>query len=198
MATLTAVDIVVMAMIVLGGLAGLARGFVTEVLSLAAWVAGIVALKFLYAPGKTLLLTLIHNEAAASVTAFLLIFIIAYAIVRYIAQSLGDRTRSSIVGPIDRLLGLGFGALKGLVGAAVIWLLIGLAHDKLDDGQPLPAWLEAGRTAPLLTMSTRTLTDFVATGDVAAAAPRPGEKGYKPADRDALDKLLDGTDSTAI
>mgnify|MGYP003351013173 CR=1 FL=1 len=34
---------------------------------------------------------------------------------RTIARAIGSRTRTSILGPVDRALGFGFGALKGLM-----------------------------------------------------------------------------------
>ena len=41
------------------------------------------------------------------------------------------RARNSVVGPVDRVLGAGFGALKGLIGATLLYLAAqpGLRHD---------------------------------------------------------------------
>lgn len=191
MATLTAFDIVVLLMIVLGALAGVMRGFVTEVLSLLAWVAGIFAVRFGFVGLKAFLLRFMENDAGAAILAFVLLFLGAYIAFRYIAQSLGSRTRSSIVGPVDRLLGLGFGAFKGLLGAAVLFLLLKFAVEVVDPGKPYPAWLQAGRTEPLLEMVSKAMVDFVEDVRRPASKAKPGDPGYDPDDRDALDKLLD-------
>lgn len=217
LASLTPFDIVVILLIGLGGIAGLLRGFVTEVLSLLAWVAGIVAVRFLYAPGRDLARGWLHNDAGAALLAFVVIFVTAYIAFRFVAQMLGTRTRASIVGPLDRLLGLGFGAFKGLIGAAILFLLLTYGLDVLDKGGPRPAWLQAGRTEPLLQMTSKALVDFVdktragqpigkslgeavlpADKSIVAPADKPADKpvarpdaGYRPTDRNALDKLLD-------
>jgi membrane protein required for colicin V production len=215
MASLTAFDIVVLLIIALGALAGLARGFVTEVLSLLAWVAGIVAVRFLYAPGKVFAARLVGSEPGGAILAFTVIFLAAYIAFRYVAQLLGSRTRASIVGPIDRLLGLGFGAFKGLIGAAILFLLLTMGLDLLDNGGPRPAWLQAGRTEPLLEMTSKAMVDFVEktrgaplpaalgggtllpphTDTPAAAKPDKKPGGYTETDRSALDALLGKADT---
>lgn len=161
MASLTAFDIIVLLLIGLGGLAGLMRGFVTEVLSLLAWVAAFFAIRFFYPAGKVFAAKLTGTEAGGAVLAFVLIFLIAYIGFKAIAGMLGSRTRNSVVGPLDRVLGLGFGAFKGLLAASVIYLLGTMVFDVIDPGEPRPEWLRAARTAPLVEVSSKAMTDFV-------------------------------------
>lgn len=190
MAALTAFDVVVLLLIVFGGLAGLARGFVTEVLSLLAWVAAIFAVRYLYPSGVLLAGRLTGNASAASVLAFAVIFIVAFVAFRGIAGSLGSRTRNSVIGPLDRLLGLGFGAFKGLLGASVLFLLGTMVFDVLDPANPRPEWLRAARTAPLVELTSKAMVDFVEERrhphDASAPAPVA-----KPRERGAFDRLLD-------
>lgn len=213
MANLTAFDVVVLLLIGLGGLAGLARGFITEVLSLLAWVAAILAVRFLYPTGKALAFHLTGTASGAAILAFVVIFLVAFVGFRLIAQMLGDRTRASVVGPVDRLLGLGFGAFKGLIGASVLYLLLQFGYDTVEAGAPRPAWLRAARTAPLLDVSSKAMVDFVEKrrhpagaapgsasdrGAAGSASDRGGAKGYSPGDRGALDRLLDTSDKTPV
>ena len=218
---LTALDVVVLLLIVLGGMAGFARGFVTEVLSLLAWVAAIFAVRLLYPAGQRLAFHLTHTDSGAAILAFVVIFLVTFIAFRMIAAELGDRTRSSIVGPVDRVLGLGFGAFKGLLFAAVIWLVLGLGFDTMDAGGPRPEWLTATRTAPLLEVTSRAMVDFVEkrrhpvapTADGADAADPAGPvlppghppihrdgkgRGYNRDDRSALDRLLDSGGKTPL
>jgi membrane protein required for colicin V production len=224
MAALTALDIVVLLLILLGGLAGLARGFVTEVLSLLAWVAAFFAVRLLYPAGEKLALRVTHTESGAAILAFAVIFLTTFIAFRMVAAELGDRTRSSVVGPVDRVLGLGFGAFKGLLFAAVIWLVLGLGFDTMQSDAPRPAWLTASRTAPLLTVTSKAMVDFVEkrrhpVADADAADPAdpaapvlpPGHPpighghggdrthhGYTSDDRTALDRLLDSGGKTPL
>ena len=39
--------------------------------------------------------------------------------------------RQSVVGPVDRVLGAGFGALKGLIGATILYLVLNLGYDTI-------------------------------------------------------------------
>ncbi len=211
MASLTALDVVVLLLIGLGGLAGLARGFVTEILSLFAWVAALFAVHFIYPFARPLAIHLTGTEAGGSILAFVGIFLIAFLIFRSVAQHLGSRTRNSVIGPLDRLLGLGFGLFKGLIGAAVIYLVLGFGYDVIDAGGPRPAWVETGRTRPLLELTSKTMVEFVEArthrgeltrpdsgGSDSGTGNRPRrngksshDKGYDPAQRGALDRLLD-------
>ena len=67
MAGLTAFDVVVGLLVGLLALGGLARGFVGEIVSLLAWVAGIVAVRLFYTPAKALLAHLTGTEAGGAI-----------------------------------------------------------------------------------------------------------------------------------
>ena len=61
-----------------------------------------------------------------------------------------------MLGPFDRLLGGGFGALKGLLGATLFFLLANLATDMVYGPQAdRPQWMTKSRTYPLLNASGR-------------------------------------------
>ena len=191
-APFTALDIVVLLLIVLGAILGMLRGFVQEVLSLLAWVAGIVALRFFYTPAAALASEWVGSASGGAVLAFAVVFLGAFIAVRMLATALGQRTRASVVGPVDRFLGFGFGALKGLIGASLLFLGITLALDTAWGAEePRPEWLRASRTLPLLRVSSRAILDFV---DDRRGRPRAdgkaGEDGYSDRARDALGDLI--------
>ena len=162
MASLTALDIIVLLLMGIGALAGLSRGFVTEVLSLAAWVAGFAAVRLFYVPAKAVALRFTGTEAAAAVLAFAAVFLTAYLIVRALAGGIGGATRKSLIGPLDRLLGFGFGGLKGLLVGALIYTAGVMVFDVIDPERPRPDWLVPHRTAPLVEATSKAMTDFVA------------------------------------
>jgi membrane protein required for colicin V production len=161
---LTALDILVLLLVGGGVVLGVIRGFVTEVISLFSWVAAIIALKLFHAPAAAMLADVVGTPGGASVLAFALVFLIVFIGGKFIAASLGKRTRQSVLGPIDRMLGLGFGALKGLLAATLIFLLFNLGYDTVyGGGAPRPDWMRASRTYPLLNASGRAVIDFVET-----------------------------------
>lgn len=208
MAGLTVFDVVVVLLVGLLALGGLARGFVGEIVSLLAWVAGIVAVRLFYTPAKAFAANLTGTEAGGAIAALVVLFLAGFLTVRIIGDKLSAGTKSSLIGPIDRVLGLGFGAAKGVLAAALIFVVANMIFDTIDPGEPSPEWLAKARTAPTLAMISRTLVDFVgeharvapdsAALDAARRAGMPRDSnhgmdddGYAPGQREALDKLLD-------
>src|SRR3546814_2145456 len=87
--------------------------------------------------------------------------------------ALGRRTRNSIVGPVDRALGFGFGALKGLILASLLFLLAVLVLDTTGGGPTeRPDWLTQSRSYPLLNATSASIADFV-------DRRRHGEPGFE-------------------
>jgi membrane protein required for colicin V production len=83
--------------------------------------------------------------------------------VKLLARSLGGKARRhSVLGPFDRVLGGGFGAIKGLLGATLFFLLANLATDMVYGPQAdRPQWMTKSRTYPLLNASGRAIVDWV-------------------------------------
>lgn len=159
---LTALDIVVILMVSGGALFGLIRGFVTEILSLIAWILVIFALKLGHAPLMVALSGVVGTVAGAAVLAFAIIVGLTYFGGRMVARAIGARTRTSIIGPIDRALGFGFGGFKGLIFASLSFLLIVLITDTVGGGpRGRPEWITASRTYPLLSATSASIADFV-------------------------------------
>lgn len=172
MGALTGLDMIVLLLVGGGLVLGFMRGFVMEVLSLLAWVAAIVALKFLHDPVSAALEKPIGTDAGAEVAAFALIFGIVFIGGKLIARSMGTASKKSVVGPIDRVLGGGFGALKGLIGATLLYLGANLVYDTIyGQAAERPEWIAKSRTYPLLHASGRAIVDFIE----ARRAQQPGQ-----------------------
>lgn len=159
---MTALDIVVLLLVGGIGVRGFMRGFVTEAMSLVAWIAAIAAVKLLHDPLSYALADVVGTEGGAAVLAFALIFGITFILGRIAANRMGNVSKSSSLGSFDRVLGLGFGALKGLIGASLIFLFLSLLYDTLYGGRSeRPEWMTDSRTYPLLNATSRALVDFV-------------------------------------
>lgn len=159
---LTALDMIVLLLVAGAAMLGLKRGFVTEVLSLFAWVAIVAALKMFHVPLAAALSKSIGTPSGAAVAAFAIIAGVTYIGGRIVANAIGKRTRTGILGPIDRALGFGFGALKGLILASLGFLLMTLVLDTARGGPTQrPEWMVASRTYPLLNATSAGIADFV-------------------------------------
>ncbi|NOX27953.1 MAG: CvpA family protein [Gammaproteobacteria bacterium] len=121
------VDYIIIAIIVVSTLISLIRGFVQQVISLVSWVLAFgLALKF--GPDLSLHLTeYIALEAARQALAFFLIFItvvLTGAIIGKIASKLISAVHLSLG---DRLLGLIFGAARGVIIVLTVTFFIGIS-----------------------------------------------------------------------
>jgi len=161
---MTALDVFVFLLLFGGGAVGFVRGFVHEVVSLFAWIVAIAMLKLFHTQLWTGLENSFgSNPASAAVVAFAILFIPSFVIVKLLARSLGGKTRRhAVLGPFDRVLGAGFGALKGLLGATLFFLLANLATDMVYGPQAdRPHWMTKSHTYPLLNASGRGIVDWV-------------------------------------
>ncbi len=158
---MTALDIFVLLLMGGAGLLGFKRGFVTESLSLGAWVLAIAAVKMLHGPVSAALAGMVGTESGGSALAFALVFGSSMFVGRMIARKIGEETKSSFIGSFDRVLGLGFGVVKGLILATVVFLFSALILDFLRGPDHRPDWMTQSRTYPLLRASGDALVGFV-------------------------------------
>ncbi len=173
---MTALDILTLLLMGGAGLLGFQRGFVTESLSLVAWVVALVAVKIFHAPATAILEGTVGTWGGGAVLAFALVFGITFMIGKMIARSIGDKSKKSFIGGFDRVLGLGFGAVKGLIGATLIYTVAALVNDTVyGGGSDRPGWMTESRTYPLLDASSRALVDFIGERRKAGKASAEGE-----------------------
>lgn len=159
---MTALDVFVLLLLGGGALVGFVRGFVQEALALLAWVAGIAALKLFHSDLAVWLAHKVTSPGGASLLAFALLFLPVYVAVRLLARAAGRTARRSVLGPVDRVLGGGFGMLKGLVGAILFFLLANFATDIVYGGEAdRPEWMTSSRSFPLLNATGRATVDWI-------------------------------------
>lgn len=158
---MTGFDIAVLVMIALGAITGFMRGFVQEVFALAAWVLAIVAIRVLHTPLSAGLVKYVGNENGASVLAFALLLLVPYAIVKLLSDRLGSASRNSVIGPIDRVIGFGFGAIKGSVIVVMAFSVLVLGYDTIWGAGGRPQWITQARTYPFVNAGSEALVKLI-------------------------------------
>lgn len=159
---LTSLDIFVLIVVAGAALLGVKRGFVYEVLALGAWVAVVFAVKLFHLPLSRSLAGWVGTPSGGATLAFAILAGGVWLLGRVVANAVGSRTKSSVLGPVDRGLGFGFGALKGLLIVSLLFLLMTLLFDFVGGGpRRRPAWMRESRTYPLLDATSRGIADFV-------------------------------------
>ncbi|MCX7557577.1 CvpA family protein [Xanthomonadaceae bacterium JHOS43] len=135
---LTWLDIVLLAILGLSAVVGLWRGFISEVMSLAVWVAAFW-LAFVF--GLTVAgLFEAHVDAPTArwLLGYAAVFLLALVVGGLLTWLIGKLVKSTGLSGTDRVLGLGFGLLRGAAVACALVLVAGFT--------PLPqeaAWRDS-------------------------------------------------------
>ncbi len=120
-------DFAFLGIVLLSLVIGMLRGFVREVLSLATWIlAFVVTLKFAPLAAEHLQDT-IHAVAARTAIAYALVFFGVLIAGAFVSHLVGVLIRSSGLRPIDRMLGLGFGLLRGALLIVAVVMIAGFS-----------------------------------------------------------------------
>ncbi len=129
------VDAVMLAVIALSALAGFLRGLAREALGLAAWLAAALLASRCYGAGLKLARRWIDDPQLADVVCFVIVFVVILIALSVLAGLLSRLVRLSVLGGIDRILGAGFGILRGAVLLVLAFIVLGIvvAPDRWPD-----------------------------------------------------------------
>lgn len=126
-------DIAILTVVLVSTLISLIRGFVKESISLATWiVSGLIAMTY-YLVLADLLLPYVESPTISQAVAFAILFItslIVGAIINYMVSQLVSKTGLS---GTDKLLGMIFGAARGVLIISMIILFAGLTPMPAED-----------------------------------------------------------------
>lgn len=118
------VDYLILAIIVISTLISLLRGFMREIVSLVTWVIGFwVALRFARQLGDVF--SIIHNPSVRVVIGFAILFIVILILGAAINFLIGRIMEKTGAGAADRILGMLFGMVRGIVIVAVLVIVAG-------------------------------------------------------------------------
>lgn len=209
---ITLLDGILIVIMLISALLAMIRGFVREVLSIAAWVAAAAAAFFLYDKVLPFVQPHISHKQIAVAVAAGGVFLVTLIVVSFITMRISDFVLDSSIGALDRTLGFVFGAARGLLLVVVGMLFFNWFIPKADEQ---PTWVADAKSKPLLDMIG---------GKLMAALPEDPEKqileqfrnpqrgtaddgadaadgadpdtadapdgGYKPGEQQGLDRLI--------
>src|SRR5215510_1675055 len=148
---ITILDFILLGVMLVSALLAMIRGFMREVLSIAAWV--IAAGTTLYAYSKLLptAKTYFNNDIVAAGVVIGGTFLLTLIIVSIITVRFSDMVLDSRIGALDRTLGFLFGLGRGLLIVVVAFLFF--------------AWLVPPRTQPSWVANAKSRVVLQQTGD---------------------------------
>ena len=159
---MTGFDFIVLIIVGVAAVGGFMRGFVQEVVSLAAWIFAALAIRSIHTPLTAQLSEYIGPGITTAILAFALLLLIPYAAMKVIANNLGKATRNSILGPIDRVLGFGFGAVKGMIITVIAFSVFVLGYDTVWGFGGRPGWITSARSYELVDAGSPSLVEIIA------------------------------------
>jgi len=139
------VDLAILGIVAVSAVLGLSRGLVREVLGIAAWaLAGFGAWR-LGPYGFSLTHSVISNDDLAEIVAYAVCFLILLIVFSLLSNLLGRLVQVSVLGGLDRTLGVLFGLARGSALVIVAYILAGLAQ---PDSAAWPQPVQQARTLP--------------------------------------------------
>ncbi|MFZ4536749.1 CvpA family protein [Propionivibrio sp.] len=143
---MTAFDYVVMAIVVASVALGIWRGVVGEIIALVAWVLAFFAAKLWGGEVAGIFLTGIADPALRIVAAWVLVFVAVLVVMALLRLAVSGLLKALGLSLTDRLLGIVFGAARGLIIVLVLVAVGGMASVAKEKW-----WVEAYFSAPLET-----------------------------------------------
>jgi len=150
-------DATVIAVVVLSGAFAFVRGFVREVLVVAAWIGAAFATLYSFSFLQPVLREYISSALIADAATGLAIFIVTLVVLSLISHGIAARVRGSSVGALDRSLGFVFGLARGAVLVCIAYMVLTWFLPTNDQ----PAWIRNARVTPLVEQASAALLKLV-------------------------------------
>src|SRR6185312_9117218 len=178
---ITLLDLILLGVMLISGLLAMVRGFMREILSIAAW--GAAALVTLYSFNKLLptAKTYFNNDTVASVVVVAGVFVGTLIVVSVITVKISDMILDSRIGALDRTLGFLFGLGRGLLIVVVAFLFF--AWLVPDHSQP--QWVRGAKSKVVLQSTGQWLMSMLPDDPESTILKRL--KHENPGDEDASD-----------
>ncbi|MBW4933317.1 CvpA family protein [Marinobacter sp. F4206] len=179
------IDWVIITLITVSTLISLKRGFVKEALSLVTWVGAFILARTFHPQMQTLLESTVETPLVRLIAAFAILFFGTLIVGAIINNMIGHLVRATGLSATDRVLGMGFGLLRG-----VVVVIVAIAFTRYTPLAQDTWWRESlmiTRLAVVEDWSRRTLGDEFARflGPATEGQGEPGssqqQEGVEPA-----------------
>jgi membrane protein required for colicin V production len=144
------------------------RGFLWETLTIFAWVTAAFACLYFGPYIIPLTKSLVHQDWLASLLAYAAVFLAVFIPLAFISSRVSDSVKHSPIGPLDRVAGVAFGIVRGLV-------IVGIAYLAFTYFVPIrsqPRWLTEAKLLPIVQSTADILLTVV--------PDHPGDYTYVP------------------
>lgn len=206
---LQALDFLIIGVLLVSASLSLIRGFTKEVLSITGWVVSGYAAIFLGPSMKPVLAEYVTIDWVVSGGSMLLVFLITLISFSFISSQISGQLKGSSLGPLDRSLGILFGAARGLFIVCIAYLGISAVIPEKDH----PDFIADAKLRPMLQTGSRSFVALVpldrlplnlsnigetVSERVNEAVKDVGPEILQEVGESALQRVLDGAQSIEI
>ena len=146
-------DVVVLLILGFSGILAFARGLSREIISIIALLAGLIGALFIFGRYRIDVQNFIRPSWLADGALFIGVFATLYLLISFVLRGWAKTLRGRTPGLIDRLLGFGFGVLRGAILASLFVMII---TKSAKGGEPAE-WMSEANTYPSLRKISDTL-----------------------------------------
>ena len=182
------VDIVVLGLVLISGAFAMMRGFVKEGFVLLSLICGSIIATRYYPDLQPWMRHQIKSRVTADITTWLTLFVGTLILFIPISSLVVSKIQGQAMTAIDRSLGFVFGAIRGLLIACLLYLLVAQFWNKPKDE---PYWIKEAHSRPLLQAGADLIKELV---PIRKDAPKDDED--KADDNDSEDSAS-GNDADA-
>lgn len=213
---ITILDIILLVVMLISGLLAMIRGFMREILSIAAWAAAAVTTLYFYSRLLPFAKQYFNNDIVAAAAVIGGVFLGTLLIVSIVTIRVSDMILDSRIGALDRTLGFLFGLGRGLIIVVVAYLFF----DWLVPQKSQPAWVSGAKSKVVLAGTGDWLKSMLPDDPESTILkrlkrpkPEDGEEqpstdqrsdsgrgetqGYERSDRTSMQRLIDGKTAPA-
>jgi membrane protein required for colicin V production len=123
---MTWLDWAVLAIIGVSVIVSVLRGLVRELLALASWIVAFFAARFLAPVVAPWFSKTVSDETLRLLVAYLAVFVMTLLMMTLLSIAVASLVKAAGLGTFDRILGAGFGLVRGMVIVLIATLLAGL------------------------------------------------------------------------
>ena len=139
------IDVVVVVVVLASALFALFRGFVHEVLAVAAWIGAAFAALYGFPLLSPFARKHIESDLIADGVAGGTIFVVVLILLSLVTHAISRRVHKSALNSADRSLGFVFGIARGVFLMSLAYMVVAWLYQ-----ENRPAWLEEARTRPVM------------------------------------------------
>ncbi|MGI9392537.1 MAG: CvpA family protein [Parvibaculales bacterium] len=146
MSALTYFDFIIISITGISAVFAFMRGFTREILSIIGWLVAIFGTLNLPQPVREIACDYIDNTLIASGLTMLASFLLILIVFSFISHRLANQLKRTSIGGLDHLLGMAFGAVRGILIASILYF--GLSYIWSPDEQA--DWITGSKLLPTL------------------------------------------------